>query len=133
MFEIKKLLDVRSKYNNYYLNYFIKCSYGINISMLYGILSFLKYNNCINIKVKDLTDNELSEIINKIINLNLIYNNKLNISGNIENLRKIKNYKYIRHFSNLPVNGQRTHTNRKTKRNYFKFLNKNLNKHIFKI
>lgn len=133
MLEIKKLLDVRLKYNNYFLNYFIKCSYGININMLFLILSLLKYNNIMNIKVKDLNDNELTEIIYKIINLNFIYNNKLNILTNIENLRKIKNYKYIRHISNLPVNGQRTHTNRKTKRNYLKFVNKNINKHIFKI
>ena len=129
MLEIKKLIDVRLKYNNYSLNYFIKCSYGININMLYHILSFLKYNYIINLKVKDLTDNELMEIIYKIINLNLNYSNKLNILINIENLRKIKNYKYIRHISNLPVNGQRTHTNRKTKRNYLKFVNKNINKH----
>jgi ribosomal protein S13 len=133
MLEIKKLLDIRLKYNNYFLNYFIKCSYGININMLFLILSLLKYNNIMNIKVKDLNDNELTEIIYKIINLNFIYNNKLNILTNIENLRKIKNYKYIRHISNLPVNGQRTHTNRKTKRNYLKFVNKNINKHIFKI
>jgi ribosomal protein S13 len=133
MLEIKKLLDIRLKYNNYFLNYFIKCSYGININMLFFVLGLLKYNNIINIKVKDLNDNELTEIIHKIINLNLIYNNKLNILINIENLRKIKNYKYIRHISNLPVNGQRTHTNRKTKRHYLKFVNKNINKHIFKI
>src|SRR4051812_33332480 len=100
MLEIKKLLDVRLKYNNFFLNYFIKCSYGININMLFFVLGLLRYNNIINIKVKDLNDNELTEIIYKIINLNLIYNNKLNILINIENLRKIKNYKYIRHISN---------------------------------
>lgn len=96
------------------------------------LLTFNKFNYKKNIKIKDISDNELMNFINNIILLNLKYNKKLNFLLNIENLRRIKTYKYIRHMNNLPVNGQRTHTNRKTKKKYFSFLNKNINKHIFK-
>lgn len=38
------------------------------------------------------------------------------IKGNIEKYRKIRHYKGIRHEKNLPVRGQRTHTNAKTRK-----------------
>lgn len=132
MFEIKKLVEIRNIYNNSNLYDFIKAAYGINFFMFNYIITLNKFNKINNIKVKNVSDSELMSMVYKIININLIYNYKLNISINIENYRKLKNYKYIRHLSNLPVNGQRTHTNRKTKRKYFSFLNKNNNKYLFK-
>jgi ribosomal protein S13 len=85
------------------------------------------------LKINDLSNLELTFIINNIIKIVDIYNNKLNIILNINNLRKVKTYKYIRHVTSLPVNGQRTHTNRKTKRKFMKFVHNHVNKHIFKI
>jgi small subunit ribosomal protein S13 len=43
-----------------------------------------------------------------------LQNNKINL--NILKLKKIKNYRGIRHILRLPVRGQRTHTNAKTSR-----------------
>ena len=42
------------------------------------------------------------------------------MSMNISKLKKIKNYRGIRHILRLPVRGQRTHTNSKTSRRVHK-------------
>ena len=132
MFEIKNIYDIRNKYDNKSIRFFIKCSYGINNSMLNYILNICKLNGLFILKVKDISDLDLNIIVNNIIKIINFYNNKLNIIININNMRKIKTYKYIRHILNLPVNGQRTHTNRNTKKKFFKFVGNNVNKHIFK-
>jgi small subunit ribosomal protein S13 len=58
-----------------------------------------KVSNIIKIKYKFLLDNEV----------------KKNIHDNIQKLKNIKSYKGIRHLYGLPVNGQRTRTNAKTR------------------
>jgi small subunit ribosomal protein S13 len=133
MIEIKKLSDIRLLYNEKFLNNFLKYSYGININMITYLNSLIKFNYKKNIKLKEISDQEIMFLVNNIIIINLKFNKKLNFLLNIENLRRLKTYKYLRHINNLPVNGQRTHTNRKTKKKYFSFLNKTIKKHIFKI
>lgn len=133
MLEIKKVSDIKQHYNNKLLIYFLKCSFGINNYMIIYLLNLCKLNKFTKLKINDLSDITLFYIINKIVKINNIYQLKLHIMSNINNLRKIKTYKYIRHVTNLPVNGQRTHTNRKTKRNFLKFVDNHKNKHIFKI
>jgi small subunit ribosomal protein S13 len=69
------------------------------------------------VRVKDLTDSELSRI-QDIIGGNYTIEGELQrvVTGNIKRLRDIKAYRGTRHQMNLPVNGQRTRTNARTRR-----------------
>ncbi len=69
------------------------------------------------VRTKDLNDDEISKI-QEVINNNYIVEGELQrvVSGNIKRLKDIKSYRGIRHGSNLPVRGQRTKTNARTRR-----------------
>jgi small subunit ribosomal protein S13 len=68
-------------------------------------------------RVKDLTERELDSIRSEI-DKNYTVEGDLQrvVTGNIKRLRDISTYRGIRHKSNLPVRGQRTRTNGRTKR-----------------
>lgn len=68
-------------------------------------------------RVKNLTDAEISRI-QEVINTDLVVEGELQrlVSGNIKRLKDIKSYRGARHAANLPVRGQRTKTNARTKR-----------------
>ncbi len=68
-------------------------------------------------RVKDLNDGEISRI-QEVINSDHLVEGELQrvVSGNIKRLKDIKSYRGIRHLANLPVRGQRTKTNARTKR-----------------
>ena len=68
-------------------------------------------------RVKNLTDAEVSRI-QEVINADYVVEGELQriVSGNIKRLKDIKAYRGIRHSANLPVRGQRTKTNARTKR-----------------
>jgi len=68
-------------------------------------------------KVSDLNENEL-ERIREVIDKNYKVEGdlKMEISQNIKRLKAINAYRGIRHAKNLPVRGQRTKTNARTKR-----------------
>ncbi len=68
-------------------------------------------------KVAELTDAELErvrEIIDK--NYKVEGDLKMEVSQNIKRLQEIGTYRGMRHKKNLPVRGQRTKTNARTKR-----------------
>lgn len=69
------------------------------------------------VRVKDLTDAEIARI-QDIINNNYTVEGELQriISGNIKRLKDISAYRGLRHASSLPVRGQRTRTNARTRR-----------------
>jgi small subunit ribosomal protein S13 len=69
------------------------------------------------VRVKDLTDAEISRI-QEVINADYTIEGELQriVTGNIKRLRDIKAYRGIRHQMNLPVRGQRTRTNARTRR-----------------
>src|SRR5579885_1588853 len=131
MKELKNIEEIRIKFNNYKLIYFLNNIYGVNLKIIKIIINYLKLRK--NILLKNISNNFLIIIINilkKLLNNDI----KLKILKNIEYIQKLKNYKGMRHLLNLPSNGQRTHTNRKTKRNYLNKLNNNLtNKYFIKI
>lgn len=89
--------------------------YGIGNSQSKKILSTTKINS--NTRVKDLTDTEISSL-REYIEKNLIVEAELSreVSGNIKRLKDIKAYRGLRHIAKLPVRGQRTKTNARTKR-----------------
>lgn len=98
------------------LIYALKDVYGLGLLYSQEICKSLGYDSNTrlqNLKAKDF--NKLNSIITVkykyIINAEL----KKNIYDNIQLMKNIKCYKGIRHSYNLPVNGQRTHTNAKTR------------------
>ena len=94
--------------------------YGIGQNTAFKICKKLGFS--INLKIKDLTQEQIVEIVNTIDSLDLILNNELKKlrSLALKNLIDIKSYRGLRRVRGLPVRGQRTHTNaksaRKTKR-----------------
>lgn len=68
-------------------------------------------------KTADLTEDEVVKIREYIdSNLKVEGDLKREISQNIKRLIEINSYKGIRHKRNLPVRGQRTHTNARTRK-----------------
>lgn len=68
-------------------------------------------------RVKDLTDeetNKIREIIEK--NYKVEGDLRRDVIGDIKRLKEIGSYRGVRHSLNLPVKGQRTRTNARTKR-----------------
>ena len=71
-----------------------------------------------NIRVKDLSDEEVSRITNAIQNDNVLIEGDLRreIAMNIKRLQEIGCYRGIRHRKGLPVRGQKTKTNARTRK-----------------
>jgi len=68
-------------------------------------------------RVKDLTEAEEQKINDIISNKYQVEGDlKRLVSGNIKRLKDINSYKGIRHKAGLPVNGQRTRTNARTRK-----------------
>lgn len=69
------------------------------------------------VRVKDLTDAELGKI-QEIINEKYTVEGELQrvVTTNIKRLKDIGTYRGLRHKTNLPVRGQRTRTNARTRR-----------------
>ena len=71
-----------------------------------------------NTKVKDLTVDQESAIRDAINDLSLVLEGDLRkeVTLNIKRLVEIKCYRGMRHLRSLPVRGQRTHTNARTRK-----------------
>lgn len=69
------------------------------------------------VRTKDLKPEEERKI-RDIIDANYTVEGDLRriVGGNIKRLKDIKSYRGLRHMANLPVHGQRTRTNARTKR-----------------
>nr|YP_009944648.1 ribosomal protein S13 [Osmundea sinicola]QFR99942.1 ribosomal protein S13 [Osmundea sinicola] len=89
--------------------------YGIGISRSKEILQAIKLDG--NTKIKDLNDEQIIAIRNILINnYELEGNLKRLESINIKRLMDIGSYKGRRHRLSLPLRGQRTRTNARTRR-----------------
>jgi small subunit ribosomal protein S13 len=96
---------------------------GISLSYIYGvgrnnakdILKALSID--VNKRTKELSEDE-SDKIREYIDKNIKIEGDLRseIAQNIKRLREIGTYRGLRHAHNLPVRGQRTKTNARTKR-----------------
>ena len=89
--------------------------YGIAITSSKKILAQLKIDP--NTRVKDLTEDTLAslrEYIDK--NYKVEADLSRTVTSNIKRLKDIKAYRGLRHSAGLPVRGQRTKTNARTKR-----------------
>lgn len=89
--------------------------YGIGAKTAQDILKSAKVD--VTVRVKNLTDTEIARI-QDIINEKYTVEGELQrtVSGNIKRLKDINAYRGLRHKANLPVRGQRTKTNARTKR-----------------
>jgi small subunit ribosomal protein S13 len=67
-------------------------------------------------KPKDLTPEKENEIRKIIESLKIEGDLKRKISANIKRLKDIKAYRGVRHMRSMPVRGQRTKTNSRTRR-----------------
>ena len=69
------------------------------------------------VRVKDLTDSEIARI-QDVINENYTVEGELQriVATNIKRLKDVNAYRGLRHKAGLPVNGQRTRTNARTRR-----------------
>lgn len=97
------------------IDYALTLIYGIGWSRANKILSDLQIDK--NRKVKSLKEEELKKIADYIEkNFKVEGDLREEISENIKRLKEIGCYRGIRHIRNLPVRGQRTRSNARTKR-----------------
>ncbi len=89
--------------------------YGVGPKSSQDILTAAKVEPTV--RVKDLTDAELGRI-QDIINDTYTVEGELQMTvvSNIKRLKDINSYRGLRHKANLPVRGQRTKTNARTRR-----------------
>ncbi|MDR2196471.1 MAG: 30S ribosomal protein S13 [Coriobacteriales bacterium] len=89
--------------------------YGIGLTTAQKILSETDVNP--DTRVKDLTEEEtvrLRDYIDK--NLQIEGDLRREVSQNVKRLMEIGSYRGLRHRKGLPVRGQRTHTNARTRK-----------------
>ncbi len=93
----------------------LTCVYGIGRSSSQKVLAGAKVDP--NTRVKDLAEDEVARI-RSIIDAEYKVEGDLRreVTQNIKRLQEIGCYRGIRHRCNLPVRGQRTRTNARTKR-----------------
>jgi small subunit ribosomal protein S13 len=89
--------------------------YGIGITTAKKILNELKIDTAK--RVKDLTDAEEQQL-NDYIATHLMVEGNLQriVQGNIKRLKDVNAYRGLRHKAGLPVRGQRTRTNARTRK-----------------
>ena len=89
--------------------------YGIGQTTSKAILAEAKIEPTT--RVKDLTEAEIQKI-NDLISSNQTVEGDLKrlVTNNIKRLKDINSYKGVRHKAGLPVNGQRTRTNARTRK-----------------
>ena len=89
--------------------------YGIGLTTAQHVLAATSVNP--NVRVKNLSEEEtvkLREYIDK--NLTVEGDLRREVSTNIKRLMEIGSYRGLRHRRGLPVHGQRTHTNARTRK-----------------
>lgn len=90
--------------------------YGIGPSNALAILK--KANIPVGLRAKDLSEQQLSQIVHAIQEGKYVIEGDLRreIGLNLKRLQAIKCYRGIRHLRGLPVRGQRTQTNARTRK-----------------
>lgn len=102
--------------NNKRLDIALRYIYGIGPAIANEIIAELELDPTK--RVKDLTEEEVSKINNLITKSNIKVEGDLRreVQGNIKRLIEIGSYRGLRHRRNLPVRGQRSKTNARTRR-----------------
>lgn len=89
---------------------------GIGITKSKEVLEKSKINP--DKRAKDLTDSEIADINSTISSMEMPIEGELRriVTSNIRRLKEIKSYRGLRHHLGLPVRGQRTRTNARTRK-----------------
>jgi small subunit ribosomal protein S13 len=97
------------------IEYALTLLYGISWPRAHKILTQVNIDP--HKKVKEMTEDEMKKIL-AILDKNYKVEGDLReeLSENLKRLREIGSYRGIRHMRNLPVRGQRTRSNARTKR-----------------
>ena len=97
------------------IEYALTYLFGIGLKTSQDVLNKLKID--FNKRVKDLTDAEVAQI-SKEVSSNYVTEGELRkeITLNIKRLQEIGSYRGLRHKKGLPVRGQRTKTNARTRK-----------------
>lgn len=97
------------------VEYALTLLYGVGFSRAKIIMSQVNINS--GKRVKDLSEEEIKKIVVLIDkNYKVEGDLKEEVTTNIKRLREIGSYRGLRHTHNLPVRGQRTRSNARTKR-----------------
>ena len=88
--------------------------YGIGKNLAKTILT--NANVDVNKKAKDLTEDELTRIRKEVENYQVEGDLRREVNMNIKNLMEINCYRGVRHKKGLPVRGQRTSRNARTRK-----------------
>ncbi len=96
--------------------------YGIGLTSAQKILEKAKVNP--DIRVKDLTDDQVQAIRNAMEGYTVEGDLRREVALNIKRLTEIGCYRGMRHRRSLPVRGQRTKTNARTRKGPRKLVSK---------
>ncbi len=95
---------------------------GVSLTQIYGIGKKTALNICDStgvqptVLVKDLTEEELDKLRTEIARYSIEGDLRREVSMNIKRLMDLGAYRGIRHRRGLPVRGQRTSTNARTRK-----------------
>ena len=95
---------------------------GISLTYIYGIGRTTARNICEaakvdpSLRVKDLSDDQMNAIRNEVSKLKVEGDLRREVALNIKRLTEIGCYRGIRHKKGLPVRGQKTKTNARTRK-----------------
>lgn len=97
------------------IDYALTLLYGIGWKNVKNVLALAKIDS--NKKVKDISEEEFKRI-NEVLEKNFKVEGDLReeINENVKRLKEIGSYRGLRHLRGLPVRGQRTKSNARTKR-----------------
>jgi small subunit ribosomal protein S13 len=88
--------------------------YGIGINLSKRILKAANVSE--DIRVKDLTEEQLTAIRAQVAKVKVEGDLRREVAMNIKRLQEIGTYRGIRHRKGMPVRGQRTRTNARTRK-----------------
>jgi len=100
--------------NNQKIDYSLTLIYGIGWKLARDILQATNIDS--SKRTKDLTEHEVNLIAKALENYTVEGDLRREIRQNIQRLRDIISYRGVRHNKGLPVRGQRTRSNARTKR-----------------
>lgn len=106
----KDFFDLIKSCNNILLIDFLQKMFGVGYTRSYFLCSFFGYSLLTKVVELNFVDfMKIKQLAENLYGTELFL--KREISNNIYLLKKIKSLRGIRHVENLPVRGQRTHTN----------------------
>lgn len=100
--------------NNQIIEFALTAIYGIGLASAKKIIESTKLSP--EIRVNKLSEDDLSKIKKEIENYQIEGDLRRTVTQNIRRLEEIGSYRGLRHKKSLPVRGQRTRSNSRTKR-----------------